>query len=218
MVRCPCFAPLAFGFVLTSSMGCSSAGHSRSTEATESMTNLRDEIGKGQKQIDATVASLRELGQSGGSDLRPKFDKFSADLTALDAQEAYVKKIAADMKAKGQEYFQAWEQEKQKASSPEIQKRIESRRSELSALYKTIQDSLQTAKAGYVPFAASLRDIRTLLNNDLNASGVAASKDLIEKATKEGAEVNKQLVGLVAALDKVAQTLSPAPVSAPAPK
>ena len=216
MVRFSCVTALVLGFVLSSILGCSSPGDSRSAAATKSMTSLRDEIAKSQKQIEATVTSLQELGQSGGADLRPKFDKFAANLTAQDKHAAYVKGVAEDMRAKGRKYFQTWEQEQEqeKANSPEVQKRIEGRRSELNALYKTIEDSAQTAKAGYVPFVTSMRDVRTLLKNDLNPSGVAAARDLIEKATQEGAEVNKQLEKLIAALDNVARALSPTPVPA----
>ena len=57
---------------------------------------------------------------------------------------------------------------------------------------------------------SDLKDLQKYLANDLTIAGVDAAKPLFAKTQAEGLEVQKSMVALVAELNTVAATITPA--------
>jgi ribosomal protein L9 len=116
------------------------------------------------------------------------------------------------MKAAGQAYFANWEKELAQVKNPEIKQLAAQQRAKLQATFDSIKKVAEPLKEQFDPWLSDLQDLHKYLSNDLTISGVDAAKSLFAKAQKEGFEVQKSMDALVAELNTVAATLTPANV------
>jgi hypothetical protein len=178
------------------------------------IAEFRDEITKGKTAIDATMKSLGAVATSATTDPRKAFDQFTKDLAHLESTAEKIRKRAQDMREQGQAYFKQWEQELATVSNPEIRALAEQRKAKLQGTFESIRKYTEPLKAQFDPWMSDLKDLQKYLGQDLTIAGVDAAKSLFTKATNEGFEVQKSMDGLVAELNTVAATITPAKVPA----
>jgi predicted nucleic acid-binding Zn-ribbon protein len=200
--------------------GCSSTGSSNYKKADKTgagIAKFRDEIVVGKNAIAATMTSLGNVAESADTDPRKAFEQFKKDVANLESTAADIRKRAADMQAKGQAYFKQWEEELAKVTNPEIRELAVQRKAKLQETFEAVRKYSEPLKAQFEPWMSDLKDLVTYLGNDLTVAGVDAAKKLIKKTTDEGYEVQKSMDALVAELNTIAATITPAKV-APAEK
>ena len=127
---------------------------------------------------------------------------------------AKAKSRAAETKAAGLAYFATWEKELAQLKNPENKNLAMQQRAKLQAIFDSIKTVAEPLKAQFDPWLSDLQDLQKYLSNDLTISGVDAAKPLFAKTQKEGFEVQKSMDALVAELNTVAATLTPANVPA----
>jgi len=193
--------------------GCgTTAGYKQADKTGASIAQFRDEIGKAKLAVDDTVKSLGQVAVTANTNPRDAFKQFSKSLENLEATSAKAKKRAADMKAQGQTYFANWEKELAQLNNPEIKNLAVQQRTKLQATFDSIRTVAEPLKAHFDPWLSDMQDLRKYLSNDLTISGVDAAKPLFAKTQTEGFEVQKSMDALVAELNTVAATLTPANV------
>jgi hypothetical protein len=156
------------------------------------------------------VQALDQIAATANSNPRKAFEQYSKSLANLESAAAEAIKRAEEMRAKGQEYFKQWEQQLAQVQNPEIRAMAQQQRAKLQSSFDSIKQYAQPLKAQFQPWLSDLRDLRTYLSNDLTTSGVDAAKSLFAKTRTEGIEVQKSMDALVAELNTVAATLTPA--------
>ena len=114
------------------------------------------------------------------------------------------------MKAQGQGYFKQWESELGEVNNPEIRKLAEERRTKLQQTFESIRQYTEPLRAQFGPWMSDLTDLQKYLSNDLTIGGVEAAKSLFNKTQLGGLEVQKSMDALVAELNTVAATITPA--------
>jgi hypothetical protein len=195
--------------------GCSTtSGYKQADKTGEGIAEMRAEVVNGQKAIDETVLALEQVAATANTNPRKAFDHYSKCVADLDATAARIRKRSDDMKARGQAYFQQWEQELAQVKNPEIRELAEQRRAKLQAAFDSIKQYAEPLKTQFDPWLSDLKDLRTYLHNDLSIGGVDAAKGLFAKTRDEGTEVQKAMNALVAELNSVAAALTPAKVEA----
>jgi Protein of unknown function (DUF2959) len=178
--------------------GCSS-GYKAGTKTSESIMAAAQRLEDGRTQIDVTRASLLKLvSASPGADLRPLFKDYSSNVDKLDAIAKDVKKQADEMKAKGQAYFKEWDAELAKINNEDIRKRSAERRAAVEKSFQNIRDKQQVLAAEYKPLMSDFQDIRTALNNDLTAGGIASIKPIADRTAGEAIRVKDAAASLSA--------------------
>jgi chromosome segregation ATPase len=188
------FAVVALGFA---GSGCSS-GYKAGSQTSESIMTAAQKLEDGRVQIDKVTVSLDKLANaSAGSDLRPLFKDYSANVDKLDSIAKDLKKRADEMRAKGQAYFKEWDKEIADIHNEDIKSRSTQRRAEVEQAFQRINDKSQTLKNEYQPLMSDLQDIRTALNNDLTPGGIATIKPIAERVRSEAISV-KDAAGAVA--------------------
>jgi hypothetical protein len=192
--------------------GCTTTGYQQADKTGASMAQFRQEITAAKLAVDDTVKSLGQVAVAADTNPRPAFEQFSKSLANLESTAAAAKKRAADMNAAGQAYFANWEKELANLNNPEIKAMATQQRAKLQATFDSIKKVAEPLKAQFDPWLSDLRDLRQYLSNDLTISGVDAAKPLFAKAQAEGFEVQKSMDALVAELNSVAATLTPANV------
>jgi len=196
--------------------GCgTTSGYQQADKTGASIAQFRKEIGAGKLAVDDTVKSLGQVAVAADTNPRPAFQQFSKSLANLESTAADVKKRAADMKAAGQTYFANWEKELANLKNPEIKAMATQQRAKLQATFDSIKKVAEPLKAQFDPWLSDLKDLRQYLSNDLSISGVDAAKPMFAKTQAEGLEVQKSMDAMIAELNTVAATLTPANVPPP---
>ena len=84
------------------------------------------------------------------------------------------------------------------------------RKAKLKDAFNTIAKVAEPLKAQFDPWMSDLKDLQKYLANDLTLAGVDSAKALIAKTRADGVQVQKSLDDLIAELNTVAATLTPA--------
>jgi len=191
--------------------GCgSTAGYKQADKTGAGIAELRDEIVNGKTAIDNTMKALDLIAASATTDPRGPFEKYSKSVSALESVAAKAGKRGADMRAQGAAYFKQWETEMAQVSNPDIRKLAEERKIKLKETFESIRKYSEPLKAQFDPWMSNLKDLQKYLANDLTVAGVDAAKGLFAKTRAEGVEVQKSMDGLIAELNTIAATLTPA--------
>jgi hypothetical protein len=95
-------------------------------------------------------------------------------------------------------------------NNPDIRKLAEERKTKLQETFASIRKYTEPLKAQFDPWMSDLKDLHKYLGNDLTVAGVDAAKSLFIKTQNEGLDVQKSMDALVAELNTIAATITPA--------
>jgi len=207
-IRIP--ALIAGAVLLLTGLQASAAGYKLADKAGASIAEFRDEIVDVKKEVDATLASLDKIVAQATVDPRKAFKEFDKNVPRIDSAATKAKKRATEMKEKGKDYFDKWEKELAAVNDPDIRKLAEERKAKLQAAFANIRKSMEPARDQFNGWLASLKDLQKYLSNDLTISGIDAAKDLIAKNKSEGLAVQQNLDKVIAELNTVVSTITPA--------
>lgn len=168
--------------------GCSSGPDA--TETIDSLGKFGQETARISDGIDGALKSLDALVGTPGEDLKTPYQAYAKSVDALDEQAKIVKAHAADLQAKGDDFFRAWEADSAETVTPE-------RRAKLAEAYAKIKRESIKARDGFEPFLAVLKDVKGYLALDLTRKGVDSMKELTGKARTTGAEVRAGIAAIV---------------------
>jgi hypothetical protein len=188
----------------------SAAGYKLADKVGASIAEFRDEIVNVKKEVDVTMAALDKIVTTATTDPRKAFREFEKAVPRIDAAAQKAKKRAEDMKAKGQAYFQQWEKELTSVQSMTIRQLADERKSTLQGNFGNIKTVMEPARDQFTGWLANLKDLQKYLSNDLTIGGVDAAKDLIAKTKNEGQSVQQSMDKVIAELNTIVATLTPA--------
>ncbi len=195
--------------------GCgTTSGYKQADKTGAGIAEFRDEVVKGKNAIDATMKALGDVATSANTDPRKAFEQFSKQVANLESTAADIRKRAQSMKEQGQAYFKHWEQQLAEVNNPEIRTLAAQRKAKLQEAFDSIRKYSEPLKAQFEPWLSDLKDLQKYLSTDLTIAGVDAAKDLFTKTTNGGLEVQKSMDALVAELNTVAATITPAKAAA----
>jgi hypothetical protein len=195
--------------------GCgTTSGYKQADKTGAGIAEFRDEVVNGKKAIDATMKSLSDIAATANTDPRKAFEQYSKDVSNLESTAAKIRKRNQAMQEQGQAYFKKWEQQLAGVSNPEIRSLAEQRKAKLQETFESIRKYSEPLKAQFDPWMSDLKDLQRYLSNDLTIGGVDAAKDLFKNTTSHGLEVQKSMDTLVAELNTVAATITPAKAEA----
>jgi len=143
-----------------------------------------------------------------GVELRPQFEKFKAELVKMEAQAKAAAVRADSMKEKGEAFFAEWEEQIKTIQNEDIRKEAEKRLAKRKKSYTKILTAMGEAKQELVPFMSDLNDIKKLLDSELTANSVAATKNTIRTANWHGEDVRESLTDVEKELDRVSAELA----------
>jgi ribosome-associated translation inhibitor RaiA len=188
----------------------SAAGYKLADKTGASISEFRDEIVNVKKEADATVAALDKIVTTAATDPRKSFEAFNKAVPKIEDAAKKAKKRAEDMKARGAAYFKDWEKELAAVNNPEIRKLAEERKAKLLATFDSIKGFMEPARDQFNVWLADLKDLQKYLGADLTIGGIDAAKALIGKTKAEGQAVQQSLDKVIAELNTIVATLTPA--------
>ncbi len=186
------------------------AGYKLADKTGASIAEFRDEIVNVKKEVDATMNALDKIVSSAATDPRKSFKEFNKAVPRIDDAAKKAKKRGEDIKDRGQAYFKDWEKELAGVNNPDIRKLAEERKAKLQTTFDSIRSFMTPARDQFNTWLADLKDLNKYLSNDLTISGIDAAKELILKAKTEGQAVQQSMDKVIAELNTVVATITPA--------
>lgn len=195
---------------LVTAPAASAAGYKMADKVGASIAEFRAEIINVKKEVDTTMVALDKIVTTAATDPRKAFKDFDKAVPQIDDAAKKAKKRGEDIKARGQAYFQTWEKELAGVNNAEIRALAEERKTKLQAAFGNIRTSMEPVRDQFTGWLANLKDLQKYLNNDLTIGGIDAAKELIGKAKTEGQAVQQSMDKVIAELNTVVATLTPA--------
>ena len=203
-------AAIGVAALLFAGSSANAAGYKLADKVGVDIAEFRDEIVDIKKAVDVTMSALDKIVAQATVDPRKAFKEFDKSVPKIDDAAAKAKKRADDMRARGKEYFDKWEKDIAGVNDPEIRKLAEERKAKLQGAFGNIKTTMEPARDQFNAWLAPLKDLQKYLSQDLTISGIDAAKELIAKSRTEGAAVQKSLETVIAELNTVVATITPA--------
>lgn len=175
---------------------CSTTGMQRSEDVQSSMQTVDNDIKRIIVQIEAIDASLDELTKPGQADLKRAFDLFSDNASKIKDMEKDFSNHAYRMETSGEEYFAAWDSDKESYDNPNIQKQSNERRAELALTYDKIAENNIGVKEAFLTYVSDINEIEQFLSNDLTSEGINSISPISDDVVDNGTHLNNELQNL----------------------
>lgn len=196
--------------------GCKSSNYEKGAAAGAGLQASADRITQGSAKIDTALTSLNDLVKN-PSDLAAQFKKYSAAVSDLESSAKDVQSKVATMRAKGNEYFKAWDEQTAQIHNEDIKSRSAARKEEMMKRFSDIKMNYTQASEAFKPFMSDLKDIQTALATDLTPGGVSAVKGAADKANKDAVPLKDSINKLAAQFKDLGAAMQAAqPPPAPA--
>ncbi len=182
-------------------VGCgSTTGLERSEAIQTSMERVDDNIGEIQSQVNAVNSSLSELTRRGQGDIKGSFERFSEEASKLREMEREFVKNADRMESNAEAYFEGWSRADEQYENPEIKRRSEERRQELSQKYDRVNQNSNSVKQDLRSYVSDINEIETFLSNDLTSQGINSIASVSNEAVNKGDRLSSELGSLQTAI------------------
>ena len=176
--------------------GCASRAYRQGDAASASLHRAALEIRAESGAIDAAVASLDNLINNPGPDLRPQFARYSHSLDRLVAASKDAEKSAEVAKKKSADFFENWDKETAAIKYEAVRDQSVSRKTQVSDEFNTVNDRYRENQSVIEPLISYLQDIRTALSTDLTVGGIRSVKTLADNASQNAQKVQTALARL----------------------
>ena len=190
------------------SAGCASTSYEKAGSASTTLHRTAKDIDQGTAKIDTVMASLSGLVNHPGADLKKQFKKFNSELEDLQSLARDVSEETAAMQQERAAYFQQWDKDLAKIENENIRNRSAERKNAVAARFETVRARYAQVQTAFAPFLSDLEDIRTALSADLTASGLAAVKDVVNKANQDAVPLRESFGKLSAEFKELGVSLS----------
>jgi len=168
----------------------------RGEDFLKKMQDTADDLKSMSDHLTKTMNSLRSLSTAKGDNLKDAFGDFDKAISNLEAKTDNVRKRATEMRAKGKDYFAAWQKEAAAIQNPELRKASESRREAMLAANDNLTRSMTEGRGLIVTLMGDLQDLRNFIGSDLTESAVTSAQDLFATTQADAKRVEASVAGV----------------------
>lgn len=191
-----CLALVAAVAVIGQAPARAQESQKRAEDFLKKMQDTADELKSVSDNLTKTMASLKSLSTAKGDKLKDSFGDFDKAFSNLQAKSEDVRKRATDMRAKGKDYFVAWQKEAAAIQNPDLRKASESRRTAMMAANDGLTKTMTEGRGQLVALMADLQDLRNYLGSDLTETAVASAQELFVTADAQANRVETAIAGI----------------------
>jgi septal ring factor EnvC (AmiA/AmiB activator) len=175
-------------------------------DTTNSINEFRFEISQMRTRIQNTLRQLQTV-QKEGTDLREEFDKYVTEVAKMEELSKQTAERADEMMKKKVAFFESWERQLNAIQDEEIQTLARKRQARREKSYLKMVASMAETKKAFVPFLATLKDIKKLLGSELTRDSVKSAKKIIREVNFEGADLENELYDLLIEVGHISDEL-----------
>lgn len=195
--------------------GCSTPGYKAAEKTNNSLADVKTELITDKATLRTAVDDLNDLVYRPQSDLRPQFEKYSADVTALEKSANSSRKSARGMTTSRETYLAKWRADTSAIADADLRMRAMDRINETEKNFSVLSEKLIEADNALAPVVNDLKALRDYLGNDLTANNIKLVSDRATSAKNRSITVNEKIDAAVVELDKVSDTIAPMPATQP---
>jgi len=189
-------------------LGCASHSASKRNPR-EGIAEFRELTVASQNAVHTALRSLERVSAQTNSCPPDIGEEFARVVEQLQADSVRVRARAQAMLARGDAYFEEWQEHLAQVKDPRMRQLAQQNRPSLERSFGRIKLAAQTAGEAFRPCLADLRRLEVRLEADPRAPGSAAAHDLIQSVRHNGQEVLRQLQLIEQELNAMDQTLTP---------
>lgn len=188
-------------------VGCQTNGVYKADKTVQAMNKKFATIESANDKITAATSSLRELIKEGG-DMKTEFKTFDKDVKNLISLQHQFRKLENKLDSSKSAFTDTWAERQLTIKNDELRNRSIKRRSQVTAEFNKVNQSIGKTKAEFDPWLQKVIDIRTYLENDLNPNGVASIKDVAPQVSKDAKPIKSKIDNLIIELKKLSDAMT----------
>jgi hypothetical protein len=191
-------------------IGCASTGTvQKEPTPRQDFIEYRQIVVLSMNQVNATLRSLDEISMQANRDPRPAYAAFAKAVHRIEVDSIKVRAHTQAMRARGDAYFEHWEEALAGSKNEEVRKLAEERRPELKRDFEQAQLASQQVREAFRPFLSDLQKLRAVLEADPTLAHIDAQKGLILAAKEKGRQVQQGLDRILAEMNSMTALLRP---------
>ena len=159
--------------------------------------------------MDATLHSLDEISVQARRDPRPAYQAFAKAVHRLEVDSIKVRARTQAMRARGDAYFEHWQEFLATVDSEPVRKLAEEHQAELKQSFEQVRLASQQVREVFRPFLSDLQKLRAILEASPTLAHIDAQKDLILAAKDKGRQVQQGLDRILAEMNSMVALLRP---------
>jgi hypothetical protein len=159
--------------------------------------------------MDATLRSLDEISVQAHGDPRPAYAAFAKAVHRIEVDSIKMRARTHAMRARGDAYFEHWEEYLATVKNGQVRKLAEEHRPELKQSFEQVQLAAQQVREVFRPFLSDLQKLRAVLEADPTLARIDAQKALLLAAKDKGRQVQQGLDRILAEMNSMTTLLRP---------
>jgi hypothetical protein len=172
----------------------------RAAETGLQMAEVRAAAVVTKDRITALNASLTYLQHA--PDTKAAFDQFVATSKKLEDATDDSQTARTNLRAHGVDYFAEWERSNSTILDSGMKQTAQARRNQMQERFSEVDLAIDEAIASYRPYLARIKDVRTVMANDLSTAGLQSVDSPVETVMKEGNDVARRLDKVIKTVDE----------------
>jgi hypothetical protein len=188
--------------------GCTSTSYKKGDAAANSLETAAAEVQAESRALDLTMASLKDLNNDAGPDLKQPLQHFSTCLDKLVSASHRTELTGQRMAQRNAAFLLAWQKRLDQMQYEHIRNLSQTRMLEVSNRFDTVNRRYLDSQAVVQPMIGYLLDVRQALNADLTKEGLASMKSVMQNAENNALKVQTALGALSTELAESGNRLS----------
>jgi Skp family chaperone for outer membrane proteins len=167
-------------------------------------------VAASQKALGAVLQSLEQVGAQTQSCPPKLCAAFARQVQGLEVESIRVRARSQAILARGDAYFEHWQENLLRLKDPRVRELAEQHRPELQQHFASIKGLAQNTREAFKPFLANLRSLQGGLDSDPARVQTDATKGLIQTTKEKGRQVEQLLASIAGELKAMTVILTPA--------
>jgi hypothetical protein len=198
-------APVALAAILS---GCASTETAqKSPSPRQDFQTYRQLVVSAIGQVDAALRALDNLSAQANRDPRLAYEAFAKAVQRLDVDSIKMREHAQAMRARGDAYFEHWEEYLAGVNNEGERQRAAEHREELKRSFEAVHAASQQVREEFRPFLTDLQKLCAVLDEAPTLAHIDAQKSLILAADEKGDQVKQNLERILAEMNTMSALL-----------
>jgi hypothetical protein len=216
MKACTCFLAVAMTLLVVElfMVGCASKEPgSTNGRPGSGIAEYRKVATDAQKALGRTLNSLAAVRGQSNRCSPEVLSAFSSEFQRLQVESVQIRARSQAMQARGDAYFDSWQEQMERIKEPQLRARIETQRPAFQEHFQKIKALSQEGHEAFGPFLAGLRKLRNSLEKDPASLGTQSMQETLASTREQGEHVDRCITDIRHELDSMIAMLT-APGSA----
>jgi hypothetical protein len=161
------------------------------------------------------LASLADVSAQSNQCSPKVLAAFSDEFQRLEVESVKIRERSQAMQARGDAYFESWQEHMERIKDPQLRARIENQRPVFHEHFTKIKAFSQEGREAFHSFLSGLRQVRNSLEKDPASLGTQSIQQALVETREQGEHVQRCTAGIRQELDSMTAMLNPHNTSNP---